>query len=135
MDILKDFNITEQQKKFADLFFFNNCKDKKLCAIQAGYAENSADITSTLLLKNYNVKKYLAYLQKENPKTREEVIAELCKKVEKLSKSTKNEQIKLKCFETLLKVQGAFITPAQLLASMTEPQFEMLLENFNKSKK
>lgn len=135
MDILKDFNINEQQKKFCELFFKNNCKNKLLCAIEAGYVETSAQVTATVLLRNQNVLKYLEYLKKENPKPRETKINEIYEKIEKLSKRTKNEQLKLKCYEILLKTLGANITPAQLLATMTEAQFELLLENFNKAKK
>ena len=110
--------LTPRQKKFCDEYML--CANATQAAIRAGYSEKYAGQNADKILKNTNVKEYLAYFQQKVEqkaiKSVEEVQQWWSSIIDNAEEGTKD---RLKASELLVKSKGGFIDRVELDADIS----------------
>lgn len=111
--------MTEKQQRFCDEYLID-CNATQ-AAIAAGYSKRTAYSQGQRLLKNVEVKNYIAHQQKERSKKslltfeeRQCILAEIAKD------PNSNKSDRIKALDVYNKMDGAYIERVQMSATVTE---------------
>lgn len=119
--------LTPRQKKFCDEYML--CANATQAAIRAGYSEKYAGQNADKILKNTNVKEYLAYFQKKVDqkaiKSVEEVQQWWSSIIDNTEEGTKD---RLKASELLVKSKGGFMDRVEVTGHKKDPFDELTVE-------
>lgn len=123
--------LTPRQKKFCDEYML--CGNATQAAIRAGYSDKYAGQNADKILKNTNVKEYLAYFQQKVEqkaiKSVEEVQQWWSSIMDNADESTKD---RLKASELLVKSKGGFMDNLQVKGSLNNPFEGLTTEELRK---
>ena len=123
--------LTPRQKKFCDEYML--CGNATQAAIRAGYSDKYAGQNADKILKNTNVKEYLAYFQQKVEqkaiKSVEEVQQWWSSIMDNADESTKD---RLKASELLVKSKGGFMDHLQVKGSLNNPFEGLTTEELRK---
>lgn len=123
--------LTQRQKKFCDEYML--CGNATQAAIKAGYSDKYAGQNADKILKNTNVKEYLAYFQKKVDQTAiksvEEVQRWWSSIIDDAEEVTKD---RLKASELLVKSKGGFMDNVQVKGSLNNPFEGLTTEELKK---
>ena len=109
--------LNPRQQKFADEYIKTNNVTQS--AIKAGYAENSAHVHGSKLLKNAKVKEYLSKQQEKIQKNTDITIEKVVKAIYEESLTAENSSDRLKANDMLLKHLGGYAPEKRELSGTT----------------
>ena len=95
-------------------------------AIRAGYSEKTAYSQGQRLLKNVEIRKEIERMQSEALEKAELNISDVVKLVKEIATSGKNETVRLRAMDMLLKYLGAYADDAKLISRLSEDEIEKL---------
>lgn len=95
-------------------------------AIKAGYSEKTAYSIGQRLLKNVEINKEIKQRQKQTTEQAEITTINIIKHVYQIALFSKNETIKLKAYDMLLKHTGGYVNEMQLLHKLNETELDKL---------
>lgn len=101
-------NLTEKQKKFCEAYL--ELSKGALAAISAGYAEGSAHVEASRLLKNDKVRGYLEELQKERRERIQDRLSAMAEKaaemIFEIAMNAESESVRLAALKDVLDRAG-----------------------------
>lgn len=95
-------------------------------AKKAGYSEKTSYSTGQRLLKNVEIRKEIERLQNEALEKAELSVSDVIKLVKEIAMSGKNETVRLRAMDMLLKYLGAYSDDAKLISRLSEDEIENL---------
>ena len=95
-------------------------------AIEAGYSKRSAYNQGQRMMRNDEILKEIRKAQRQASKDAAITVEEIVKKISLLSIKSRSENVKLKCYDLLMKHLGGYVNDLALLAKMDDEDVEKL---------
>ena len=95
-------------------------------AKKAGYSDKTAYSTGQRLLKNVEIRKEIERMQSEALEKAELSVSDVVKLVKEIATGGKNETVRLRAMDMLLKYLGAYADDAKLISRLPEDEIEKL---------
>lgn len=97
-------------------------------AIKAGYSEKTSYSIGQRLLKNVEIMQAISKHQQDISKAADISITDIVKEVRMIALHGKNDYIKLKALDMLMKHLGGYVNEFKLITEMDEKQIDSLTE-------
>ena len=124
-ELKADFqNMTHKQKIFVSEYVKTGNATES--AKKAGYSDKTAYSTGQRLLKNVEIRKDIERMQSEALEKAELSVSDVVKLVKQIATEGKNETVRLRAMDMLLKYLGAYADDAKLIARLSEDEIEKL---------
>lgn len=117
--------MTSKQQKFICRYLINN--NATLSAIEAGYSKKTAYSIGQRLLKNVEIQKTMKKYKTESIKKMKIKLDEIIADVYRISKEGKNDYVKLKALDMLMRHCGAYLDEDKLIQRLKESDAEQII--------
>lgn len=123
--------MTSKQHKFICRYIINNNATQS--AIEAGYSKKTAYSIGQRLLKNVEIQKVITQYKIESLNKMKIKIDEVLEDVHRISKEGKNDYVKLKALDMLMRHCGAYLDEDKLIQRLKESDAEEIINILTKN--